>query len=70
MPLRIDIDAGKQLLKMDVEALGERARDVTLEQQDQAGAGDHEREQDRDDAAGHQPQPQRIPSHAGISGIT
>ena len=69
MPLRIDVDAGKQLLEMDVEILGERAGDVTLEQQDQAGAGDDEREQDRDDPAGDEPQPQRIPSHPGTSGI-
>ena len=30
MPLRVDIDTGKQLLKVGVEALGERAGDVTL----------------------------------------
>ena len=69
MSLCVDIDTGKQLLEVDVEALGERAGDVTLEQQDQAGASDDEREQDCGDPAGHQSQPQRAPSHPGASGI-
>jgi hypothetical protein len=69
MPLCVDIDTGKQLLKVGVEALGERAGDVTLEQQDQAAASDDEREQHCGDPAGDQSQPQRAPSHPGASGI-
>ena len=66
--LRIDIDAGEQLLEMNVEIVGHGAGDVTLEQQDQPGAGNRQRHQDRDDPAGDQPQPQRSQSHAGVSG--
>ena len=51
---------------MDFEIVGDRAGDVALEQNDQPGAGDGQRDQDRDDAAGDQPQPQRAPSHAQL----
>ena len=64
----IDVDAGDQLLEMHVEIVGHGAGDVALEQQDQPGAGNRQRHQDRDDPAGDKPQPQRSQSHAGVSG--
>ena len=66
--LRIDIDAGEQLIEMNVEITSDGAGDVSLEQQDQRGASNRQRHQDRNDAAGDQPKPQRTPFHAGFSG--
>ena len=66
--LRIDVDAGEQLPEMDVEVVRKAARDMALEQHGETCAGDRERQQDRHDPAGDQPQPQRGPAHAEGSG--
>jgi hypothetical protein len=42
MPFRNHVDAGQQLLEVNVEVVGKGSRDMTLEQQDQSAAGDGE----------------------------
>ena len=70
VPRRVNSDAGDQLFKLNVEIVGHGAGEVTLEQQDQPGAGNRQRHQDCDDPAGDKPQPQRSQSHEGVSGTT
>ena len=53
---------------MDVEVVGNRARDMTLEQQRQGDAGNSERDHDGHCAAGDEPQPQRVSRHPTCSG--
>lgn len=64
----VQVDPGEQLGQMNVEILGDRARHVTLEQEDKSETRDEERGQDRDDAAGRESEPQRSPVHAARSG--
>ena len=66
--MRVDIDSGDQLLEIDVEVIANGARDMALEQHDQTGAGNGQRNQDRDDTAGDQAQPKRARAHTGGSG--
>ena len=64
----VDVDTGDQLLEMQVKIVSHGAGDVAFEQQDQPGAGNRQRQQNRDDPAGDKPKPQRSQSHAGVSG--
>ena len=64
----IDVDPGQKLLEMDVEVLGNRARDMALEQQRQGDAGQGQRDREGRRAAGHEPQPERVPRHPTWSG--
>ncbi|UEM13775.1 hypothetical protein J4G43_005590 [Bradyrhizobium barranii subsp. barranii] len=54
---------------MDVQILSEGARNMAFEEDNERAAGDPKRDQDRDDAAGDKSQPERMPVHAGSSGI-
>ena len=53
---------------MDVEVLGNRARDMAFEQQRQGDAGQGQRDDEGRRAAGHEPQPERVPRHPTWSG--
>ena len=65
---RIDLDPGQKLLEMDIQILGNCASDVTLEQQRQGYPGQGQRDDKSRRAAGHEPQPERIPGHPTWSG--
>ena len=46
---RIDVDAGKELLQMNVEILRERARNMPFEDEDERAPSDRQSDQDRDE---------------------
>jgi hypothetical protein len=45
------------LLQMDIEVIGDRARDMTLEKDREACAGDGQRDEDRHDSTCDKPEP-------------
>ena len=46
---RIDVDAGKELLQMNVEILRERARNMPFEDEDERAPSDRQSDQDRNE---------------------
>ena len=66
---RVDVNSGDQLLQMNIEVIRDRARDMTLEKDREAYAGDGQRGHNRHDAPRDESKPKRVPPHSGGSGM-
>jgi hypothetical protein len=67
--LCVDVDASDQLLQMNIEVIRDRARDMTLEKNREAYAGDGQRGHNRQDPTCDESKPKRALPHAGGAGI-